>query len=74
MLRLGTGDSLVAKTFSERSPDLAKTAPVGRLFRSPTVFEDLMKTFTLCNCGWTRTCRAATDGSIAGGDAFGNPP
>eukprot|EP00439_Symbiodinium_sp_Y106_P044737 s401_g5.t1 len=55
MLRLGTADDAVASAFAEGSPDLSHHAPVGRLFRSPTVFEDLVKTFTLCNCGWTRT-------------------
>ncbi|CAE7479473.1 GSTU19 [Symbiodinium natans] len=54
MLRLGHADKAAADAFTRSSPDLAK-APVGRLFRSPTVFEDLVKTFTLCNCGWTRT-------------------
>lgn len=50
MLRLTAHDDQVALAFRERSPDLA-----ARLFRSPTLFEDIVKTFTLCNCGWGRT-------------------
>ncbi|CAJ1360739.1 unnamed protein product [Effrenium voratum] len=56
MLRLRPSDEITAQTFAQGNPDLAKrSAGVGRLFRSPSVFEDIVKTFTLCNCGWTRT-------------------
>ncbi|CAK0859777.1 unnamed protein product [Prorocentrum cordatum] len=55
MLRLRAGDAAVARRFGALCPDLAAGGPVGRLFRSPTLFEDLVKTVTLCNCGWGRT-------------------
>lgn len=55
MLRLLPRDDAVAKGFVEANADLASRGGVGRLFRSPCLFEDLVKTFTLCNCGWGRT-------------------
>merc|ERR1712224_852508 len=55
MLRLNEKDTEVARLFSQDNADLAKGKELGRLFRSPTLFEDIMKTFTLCNCGWSRT-------------------
>ncbi|TWT86333.1 hypothetical protein Mal64_38740 [Pseudobythopirellula maris] len=35
----------------------AKRRGFGRLFRSPTLFEDMVKTITSCNVGWTSTIR-----------------
>jgi len=55
MLRLSHADNTIACRFAAKSRDLAARGPVGRLFRSPCLFEDVVKTFTLCNCGWTRT-------------------
>jgi len=55
MLRLSPIDTVVARSFASANADLASAGPVGRLFRSPSLFEDLVKTFTLCNCGWGRT-------------------
>jgi len=55
MLRLQDADQVVAKHFMAQNKDLANRGPVGRLFRSASLFEDLVKTFTLCNCGWGRT-------------------
>lgn len=55
MLRLFEADADVARRFAALCPDLATGGPVGRLFRSPSLFEDLVKTVTLCNCGWSRT-------------------
>jgi len=57
MLRLRDADDAVAKRFAAGSPDLTRRGPVGRLFRSPSLFEDLVKTFTLCNCGWARSLK-----------------
>lgn len=43
----------------------------GRLFRSPTLFEDMVKTLTTCNINWPGThrmnlalCRLGTDGAF----------
>eukprot|EP00927_Polykrikos_kofoidii_P049990 TRINITY_DN43958_c0_g1_i1.p1 TRINITY_DN43958_c0_g1~~TRINITY_DN43958_c0_g1_i1.p1 ORF type:complete len:529 (-),score=72.47 TRINITY_DN43958_c0_g1_i1:145-1692(-) len=56
MLRLRPADSETQIRFAARSQTLAKrNLGVGRLFRSPSFFEDIVKTFTLCNCGWNRT-------------------
>lgn len=55
MLRLRDEDTVTAKVFAKGNADLAKGIEVGRLFRSPDLFEDLVKTITLCNCGWGRT-------------------
>ncbi len=35
----------------------ARRAGFDRLFRSPTIFEDIVKTMTCCNVAWTNTCR-----------------
>ena len=40
--------------FYELMP-LAREHGFARLFRSPTLFEDCVKTITLCNASWTRT-------------------
>eukprot|EP00850_Spirogloea_muscicola_P002587 SM000010S04225 [mRNA] locus=s10:360089:362619:- [translate_table: standard] len=37
----------------------AKKENFGRLFRSPSLFEDMVKTLLLCNCGWGRTLSMA---------------
>ncbi|CEM37777.1 unnamed protein product [Vitrella brassicaformis CCMP3155] len=34
----------------------AKSLGFGRLFRSPTLWEDMVKTITVCNVHWKRTC------------------
>ena len=42
-------------------PDLAWiTAGAGRMFRSPTVFEDVVKTICTTNCTWSATVRMVT--------------
>lgn len=72
MLRLDATGNATARCFTKREgADLAARGPVGRLFRSPDFFEDLLKTFTLCNCGWTRTismnealCRVVGSGAF----------
>lgn len=52
----------------------------GRLMRSPTFFEDVIKTVTSCNVTWpstvnmnTRLCQALGDRSLSGGFAFPTP-
>ena len=36
---------------------IARKRKFGRLFRSPTLFEDIVKTITGCNVTWTNTIR-----------------
>jgi len=38
----------------------AREAGFGRIFRSPTLFEDMVKCILLCNCQWARTLSMAT--------------
>lgn len=60
MLRLLPGDAHHVAQFQRMHPR-ARQAGFGRLFRSPTLFEDMLKSILLCNCGWGRTlsmCRA----------------
>ncbi|GAQ89794.1 hypothetical protein KFL_005630070 [Klebsormidium nitens] len=54
MLRLLPEDSAAVAAFQNMHPG-AKAAGFGRLFRSPTLWEDMVKTQLLCNCGWGRT-------------------
>jgi 3-methyladenine DNA glycosylase/8-oxoguanine DNA glycosylase len=43
---------------ASRDPDLAwVTAGAGRMLRSPTVFEDVVKTICTTNCAWSATVR-----------------
>jgi 3-methyladenine DNA glycosylase/8-oxoguanine DNA glycosylase len=43
---------------AEADPDLAwATAGAGRMLRSPTVFEDVVKTVCTTNCAWSATVR-----------------
>ncbi|GFP95052.1 hypothetical protein PHJA_001649600 [Phtheirospermum japonicum] len=37
----------------------AKEMGFGRMFRSPTLFEDIIKCMLLCNCQWSRTLNMA---------------
>ncbi len=53
MLRLDEDESH-AKRFHSLDPRFAKTGRF-RLFRSPTFFEDVIKTVTSCNVTWTST-------------------
>ena len=55
MLRLDT-DPAVFERFHAVCPEAAD-AGFGRLFRSPTLFEDMVKTITGCNVGWSQTTR-----------------
>ncbi|XP_065634813.1 uncharacterized protein LOC112013320 isoform X2 [Quercus suber] len=54
MLRISEGDERNVREFQSMHPE-AKKKGFGRLFRSPTLFEDAVKSILLCNCKWTRT-------------------
>jgi 3-methyladenine DNA glycosylase/8-oxoguanine DNA glycosylase len=57
MLRLDEDLSLFYKR-AHRDPKLAwVTAGAGRMLRSPTVFEDVIKTICTTNCSWSATQR-----------------
>jgi N-glycosylase/DNA lyase len=46
---------------AREDPDLAwATSGAGRMLRSPTVFEDVVKTICTTNCAWSATVRMAT--------------
>src|SRR5206468_6501523 len=46
---------------AREDPDLSwVTAGAGRMLRSPTVFEDVVKTICTTNCAWSATVRMAT--------------
>jgi len=46
---------------ARKDPDLSwVTTGAGRMLRSPTVFEDVIKTICTTNCAWTATVRMAT--------------
>jgi N-glycosylase/DNA lyase len=48
-------------TVAQADPDLAwTTTGAGRLLRSPTVFEDVVKTICTTNCTWAATVRMTT--------------
>src|SRR5690606_15683460 len=57
---------LIGRMLSLDAPDIheyhaldetARATGRGRLFRSPTLFEDVIKTVTSCNVAWTSTIR-----------------
>jgi predicted acetyltransferase len=50
MLRLEEGDAVSVKAF-QKLHSKAQKERFGRLFRSPTIWEDLLKSILLCNCG-----------------------
>ncbi|XP_048554913.1 uncharacterized protein LOC125535892 [Triticum urartu] len=59
MLRLSEEDGRVVAEFQAMHA-AAREAGFGRIFRSPTLFEDMVKCILLCNCQWTRTLAMAT--------------
>ncbi|KAI5008541.1 hypothetical protein ZWY2020_009589 [Hordeum vulgare] len=59
MLRLSEEDDRVVAAFQAMHA-AAREAGFGRIFRSPTLFEDMVKCILLCNCQWTRTLSMAT--------------
>eukprot|EP00850_Spirogloea_muscicola_P018153 SM000163S02321 [mRNA] locus=s163:305977:308513:+ [translate_table: standard] len=58
MLRLDPGEEAAIQGFHALHLK-AKEENFGRLFRSPSLFEDMVKTLLLCNCGWGRTLSMA---------------
>lgn len=65
MLRLSEEDERTAREFErvcgvvgEDVPDCVREFG-GRVFRSPTLFEDMVKCILLCNCQWSRTLSMA---------------
>ena len=66
---------------ARRDPDLAWAADgAGRMLRSPTVFEDVVKTICTTNCAWSGTVRMVTalvdhlgEPAAGGGRAFPSP-
>ncbi|KAB8106680.1 hypothetical protein EE612_041131, partial [Oryza sativa] len=59
MLRLDEEDGRAAAEF-QAMHTVAREAGFGRIFRSPTLFEDMVKCILLCNCQWTRTLSMST--------------
>lgn len=58
MLRLSEGEERRVKEFQKMHGE-AKERGFGRVFRSPTLFEDMVKCVLLCNCQWSRTLSMA---------------
>ncbi|XP_030553701.1 uncharacterized protein LOC115757551 isoform X2 [Rhodamnia argentea] len=64
MLRLSDEDERKASEFEKmcgamrEAPDCVREFG-GRVFRSPTLFEDMVKCILLCNCQWSRTLSMA---------------
>ncbi|PUZ73264.1 hypothetical protein GQ55_2G460300 [Panicum hallii var. hallii] len=54
MLRLSEEDGAAVAEFQAMHA-AAREAGFGRIFRSPTLFEDMVKCILLCNCQWVRT-------------------
>ena len=50
MLRLSSSEQQKVLSF-QKLHSMARAEGFGRLFRSPTVWEDLIKSILLCNCG-----------------------
>ncbi|KAI3496582.1 hypothetical protein L1887_38947 [Cichorium endivia] len=58
MLRLSEKEEKNVREFQEIYGE-AKTSGFGRIFRSPTLFEDMVKCILVCNCQWSRTLSMA---------------
>ncbi|XP_060167486.1 uncharacterized protein LOC132598559 isoform X2 [Lycium barbarum] len=58
MLRLSVEENKRVKEFQDICEE-AKERGFGRVFRSPTLFEDMVKCMLLCNCQWSRTLTMA---------------
>lgn len=50
MLRLTDADVAVVRALQDMHTG-AKADNYGHMFRSPTLWEDMVKSITLCNCG-----------------------
>lgn len=55
MLRLSSSEQQNVLRF-QGLHSVARAEGFGRLFRSPTGWEDLIKSILLCNCGWVPLC------------------
>ncbi|XP_059623191.1 uncharacterized protein LOC132266353 [Cornus florida] len=60
MLRISTKDERDVQKFHSMHPE-AKKRGFGRIFRSPTLFEDAIKSILLCNCTWMRTLKMSRE-------------
>lgn len=58
MLRLSESEERKVREFQSLHAG-AKSGGFGRVFRSPTLFEDMVKCILLCNCQWPRTLSMA---------------
>ncbi|KAL0420220.1 UNVERIFIED_CONTAM: hypothetical protein Slati_3044900 [Sesamum latifolium] len=58
MLRISAKDEKMVEEFHRIHPD-AKKSGFARIFRSPTLFEDIVKSILLCNCAWGRSLEMA---------------
>ncbi|MED6219842.1 hypothetical protein PIB30_039501 [Stylosanthes scabra] len=83
MLRLSEAEDKAVREFTELHSDDRNGSFSGRVFRSPTLFEDMVKCILLCNCQWSRTLSMAQalceiqlelqNGSSCAGADSGNP-
>nr|XP_015901110.2 uncharacterized protein LOC107434191 [Ziziphus jujuba var. spinosa] len=58
MLRISDRDERDVREFQKACPK-AKARGFGRLFRSPSIFEDAVKSILLCNCTWSKSLQMA---------------
>ncbi|XP_008227745.1 PREDICTED: uncharacterized protein LOC103327233 [Prunus mume] len=58
MLRISERDEMDMGEYQKVHPE-AKEKGFGRVFRSPSLFEDLVKCLLLCNCTWSNTLKMA---------------
>ncbi|KAK4428228.1 hypothetical protein Salat_1122400 [Sesamum alatum] len=58
MLRISAKDDMMVEEFHRIHPE-AKKVGFARIFRSPTLFEDIVKSVLLCNCTWGRSLEMA---------------
>ncbi|XVE74270.1 hypothetical protein DITRI_Ditri12bG0003500 [Diplodiscus trichospermus] len=58
MLRISNKDERDVREF-QKLHSSAKEKGFGRIFRSPSFFEDAVKSILLCNCGWKKTLSMA---------------
>ncbi|QCD77288.1 N-glycosylase/DNA lyase [Vigna unguiculata] len=59
MLRLSQAEEKAVREFRSVHIDHPNRSFGGRVFRSPTLFEDMVKCILLCNCQWPRTLNMA---------------
>ncbi|XP_027338938.1 uncharacterized protein LOC113852768 isoform X2 [Abrus precatorius] len=55
MLRFSEAEEKAVREFRSMPVDHQNRSFGGRVFRSPTLFEDMVKCILLCNCQWPRT-------------------